>query len=127
MDAEKVTKFLSSLPHVAKTASNTTHWGDKVVFRVGDQAGGGKMFAQIDIEEDGRAILSFATDPGQFRELIEKDGLIPAPYRARLHWVALMRWDALGESELKQLLGNARALTFAKMPKHMRERLLSSK
>jgi predicted DNA-binding protein (MmcQ/YjbR family) len=127
MDAQKVTKFLSSLPHVVKTASNTTRWGDKVVFRVGDQAEGGRMFAQIGIEQDGRAILSFATDPGQFRELIEKDGLIPAPYRARLYWVALMQWDALGASELKELLRNARALTFAKMPKYMRELMLRSK
>jgi predicted DNA-binding protein (MmcQ/YjbR family) len=127
MDAEKVTNFLSSLPHVVKTASDTTRWGDKVVFRVGDQAAGGKMFAQIDIEQDGRAILSFAADPEQFRELIENDGVIPAPYRARLHWVALLRWDALGSSELKELLRNARARTFAKLPKHMRELLLKSK
>jgi predicted DNA-binding protein (MmcQ/YjbR family) len=85
------------------------------------------MFAQIDLEEGARATLSFAADPEQFHELIEKDGVIPAPYRARLNWVALTRWDALGASELKELLRNARARTFAKMPKHMRKLLLKSK
>jgi predicted DNA-binding protein (MmcQ/YjbR family) len=49
--------------------------------------------------------------------------VIPAPYRARLHWVALMRWDAIGDSELKELLRHARALTFAKLPKRTRDSL----
>ena len=81
------------------------------------------MFCQIDFEKDGRAILSFAAAPERFDELIEMDGVIPAPYRARLHWVALMRWDAIGESALKGLLRDAMALTFAKLPKRTRDLL----
>ncbi len=83
MNAETAREFIRSLPHVVETASDTKRWGDKIVFRVGDQAVGGKMFAQFDLEADGRAILSFAADPEGFRELIEFDGVIPAPYRAR--------------------------------------------
>jgi predicted DNA-binding protein (MmcQ/YjbR family) len=123
MDAERTREFLSTLPHVVETAADTTRWGDKLVFRVGDQAAGGKMFSQIDFETDGRAILSFAADPEQFHELIGLDGLIPAPYRARLHWVALMRWDVLRDSELKALLRVARDLTFARLPKRTRDLL----
>jgi predicted DNA-binding protein (MmcQ/YjbR family) len=123
MDAERTRTFLRTLPHVVETATDTTRWGDKLVFRAGDQAAGGKMFSQIDFEEDGRAILSFATDPERFHELIERDGVIPAPYRARLHWVALMRWDAIGDSELKELLRKASALTIAKLPKRTRDLL----
>jgi predicted DNA-binding protein (MmcQ/YjbR family) len=126
MDAERTRIFLSSLPHVVETASNTARWGDKIVFRVGDQAAGGKMFSQIDFEKDGRAILSFAADPERFLELVEIDGVIPAPYRARLHWVALMRWDAIRESELKGLLRNARDLTFARLPRQTRQPLMES-
>ncbi|WP_348640830.1 MmcQ/YjbR family DNA-binding protein [Granulicella arctica] len=74
---------------MVETVSETTQWGNKLVFRVGDQAVGGKMFSQIDFEEDGRAVLSFATDPERFHELIEREGVIPAPYRARLYWIAL--------------------------------------
>jgi len=84
------------------------------------------MFSQIDFQEDGRAVLSFATDPERFPELIEIDGVIPAPYRARLHWIALMRWDVMRDSELKDLLGNARALTFGKLPKRARDLLTKS-
>lgn len=121
MDAERTRKFLLSLPHVVETVSETVRWGNKLVWRVGDQAAGGKMFAQIDFEEDGRAVLSFATDPERFHELIEREGIIPAPYRARLHWVALEQWNAIRHSELKELLRNAVARAFAKLPKRLRE------
>jgi predicted DNA-binding protein (MmcQ/YjbR family) len=123
MDAERTRAFLSTLPHVVESTSDTTRWGDKIVFRVGDQAAGGTMFSQIHFEKDRRAILSFAADPERFHELIEIDGVIPAPYRARLHWVALMRWNAISDSELKELLRGARDLTFAKLPKRTRDSL----
>ncbi|MGD0546199.1 MAG: MmcQ/YjbR family DNA-binding protein [Terracidiphilus sp.] len=123
MDAERTREFLRSLPMVVETATDTTRWGDKLVFRVGEQSAGGKMFSQIDFEEDGRAILSFAAGPEGFRELIEREGVIPAPYRARLHWVALMQWDAIGDAELKELLRDAIAMTFAKLPKRTRDLL----
>jgi predicted DNA-binding protein (MmcQ/YjbR family) len=126
MHAERIREFLSTLPHVVETASDTTRWGDKIVFSVGDQAIGGEMFSQIDFEKDGRAVLSFAADPERFHELIEIDGVIPAPYRARLHWIALMRWDAIVDSDLKDLLRNAWALRYAKLPKQIRELLLTS-
>jgi predicted DNA-binding protein (MmcQ/YjbR family) len=121
MTAEQARSFLLSLPHVVETASNTARWGDKLVFRVGDQAAGGKMFSQSDLEEDGRAILSFATDPERFDELIGRDGIVPAPYRARLHWIALMRWDAIRDPELKDLLRRAGEITFAKLPRRTRD------
>jgi predicted DNA-binding protein (MmcQ/YjbR family) len=126
MDAETTRLFLASLPNVVETVSNTTRWGNKLVFRVGEQGAGGKMLAQIDFEDDGRAILSLATDPERFDELIDRDGIVPAPYRAHMHWVALMRWNAVGDTELKDMLRDAVARTFAKLPKHTRDLLNSS-
>lgn len=126
MDAEHARAFLLTLPHVVETASKTSRWGDKLVFRVGDQATGGKMFSQIDFEADGRAIISFAVDPERFHELVERDGVIPAPYRARMHWIALMRWDIIHDSELKGLLRNSRVITFDKLPKRTKDLLASA-
>jgi predicted DNA-binding protein (MmcQ/YjbR family) len=123
MNAEEARAFLLSLPQVVETSSNAARWGDKLVFRVGDRAAGGKMFAQIDLEEDGRAILSFAAGPERFRDLIGMDGIVPAPYRARLYWIALMRWNAVRDSELKDLMRHARKITFAKLPKRTRDLL----
>jgi predicted DNA-binding protein (MmcQ/YjbR family) len=127
VDAESTRAFLLSLPHTVETVSQTARWGDKLVFRVGDQAVGGKMFSQIDFLEDGRAVLSFATDPEHFHELTKRNGIIPAPHRARLSWIALMRWDAMPDRELKDLLGNANALTFVKLPKRTRDSLTKNK
>lgn len=126
MDAEQTRAFLLSLPHVVETVSETARWGNKLVFRVGAQTAGGKMFSQFDFLEDGRAVLSFAADPERFHQLVEREGVIPAPYRARLHWIALMRGDAMSKSELKELLREARALTFAKLPKRTRDLLTRS-
>jgi predicted DNA-binding protein (MmcQ/YjbR family) len=126
MDAERTRAFLLTLPHVVETGSVTRRWGDKLVFRVGAQADGGKMFAQFDFVEDGRAVLSFAVGPDRFHELLERDSVAPAPYRARIHWVALEHWDAFGRGELEELLGRAHALTHAKLSKRTRGLLASS-
>ena len=126
MDAERTRTFLLSLPYVVESVSETVRWGDKLVFRVGDASIGGKMFAQIDFEADGRAVLSFVAGPERFHELIEIVGVNPAPYRARLYWIALVQWNAIRDLELKKLLGNAQAITFAKLPKRTRNLLTGS-
>jgi predicted DNA-binding protein (MmcQ/YjbR family) len=123
MDAERTREFLLTLPHAVETVCDTTRWGNKLVFRVGDQAAGDRMFSQFDFDRDGRVILSFATNPERYHDLVERDGIIPAPYRARLHWVALMRWEAIGDMELKELLRDSSAITFAKLPKRVRDLL----
>jgi predicted DNA-binding protein (MmcQ/YjbR family) len=123
MDAESARSFIRALPYAVETASNTDRWGYKIVFRVGDQSAGGKMFCQIDFEKDGRAVLSFAVDPERFDELTELEDVIPAPYRARLHWIALMRWEAISDAALRDLLRDAQALTLAKLPKKTRDAL----
>ena len=120
MDAERARAFLLGLPYVVETGSETRRWGDKLVFRVGPEAEGGKMFAQFDFEEDGRAVLSFAAGPDGFRELLEKEGVVAAPYRARIYWVALESWNVFGRTELEELLRRAHALTYAKLPRRVR-------
>jgi predicted DNA-binding protein (MmcQ/YjbR family) len=121
MDAERTRTFLLTLPHVVETGSETRRWGDKLVFRVGAQTDGGKMFAQFDFEEHGRPVLSFAAGPELFRELLEKEGVVPAPYRARIHWVALEHANIFRRTELEELLRRAHALTYAKLPKRIRD------
>ena len=48
---------------------------------------------------------------------MERPGIIPAPYSARYHWVALENEDALPGAEIKRLLQQAYALVFEKLPK----------
>ncbi|HEX4311932.1 MAG TPA: MmcQ/YjbR family DNA-binding protein [Acidobacteriaceae bacterium] len=111
MDAESLRTFLLSLPEVTETMQ----WGDNLVYWVGDKAIGGKMFALVSLTPD-RGVMSFAAGPERFAELVERDGVFPAPYFARAWWVAIERWNTLPTSELKELLRHARSLTYDKLP-----------
>lgn len=112
MDAERLRAYLLSLPDVTETMQ----WGDNLVYWVGDKAIGGKMFALASLEPDHGAVLSFAAGPERFAELVELEGVFPAPYLARAHWVAVERWDTLNAAELKDLLRRARDLIHNKLP-----------
>jgi predicted DNA-binding protein (MmcQ/YjbR family) len=114
MDAEKLRRMLLSLPHIEETVQ----WGDDLVFWVGDKSIGGKMFAVVNLSGAGKVVIAFAAGPERFAELVEVEGIIPAPYLARMHWVALERWDALRASELEEFLRAAHALIFNKLPPH---------
>jgi len=116
MDAERLREFLLKLPHVEETMQ----WGENLVFWAGDKAIGGKMFAVANLDEDGRGVLSFAAGD-RFNELLENEGVIPAPYLARAYWVCLERWDALSERELKELLQRAHERVITKLPKRTKD------
>jgi predicted DNA-binding protein (MmcQ/YjbR family) len=64
--------------------------------------------------------LSFKCTPEKFAELVEQEGVIPAPYMARHHWVGLERFDALPDRELKPLLANAYQMVLEKLPRKVR-------
>ncbi|MHB1674589.1 MAG: MmcQ/YjbR family DNA-binding protein [Acidobacteriaceae bacterium] len=117
MDAEQVREFLLKLPHVEETMQ----WGANLVFWVGDKVVGGKMFALANLDEDGQGVISFHAGPERYPDLLEIDGVIPAPYMARIFWVALTRWDAIPSRELLPLLAQARDLVYAKLPKRTKD------
>jgi predicted DNA-binding protein (MmcQ/YjbR family) len=117
MDVESVREFLRKLPHVEETVQ----WGDNLVFWVADKSIGGKMFALVNLDKDGRVPISFAAGPEKFSEMVEIDGVIPAPYLARAHWVAVERWDCFRPREWQQHLQRARDLVAAKLPKRTRD------
>jgi len=117
MDSESTRAFLLQLPLVEETLQ----WGNNLVFWVGDKAIGGKMFALLNLDADSNGVLSFAAGPEGAAELLEIDGIFPAPYLARAHWVAMERWNALRTSELQARLRTARDITEAKLPKRTRD------
>jgi predicted DNA-binding protein (MmcQ/YjbR family) len=114
MDIEQVRTYCLSFPHVTENVQ----WGNDLVFKIG-----GKMFAVTVLEGASKYSLSFKCTPEKFAELTEEEGIDPAPYSARYHWVALERFNALSEKELKALLRNAYDLVLAKLPKKARAEL----
>jgi predicted DNA-binding protein (MmcQ/YjbR family) len=119
MDVERIRAYLLTLPH----AVETMQWGANLVFWVGDKAIGGKMFALINLDGDGLAVISYSAGAEHYAELLETDGIIPAPYMARIYWVAVERWNVFRTPEWEQELHAAHALTFAKLPPKVRTTL----
>ena len=111
MDIEQVHAHCLSFPHVTEVVL----WGNDLVFKIG-----GKMFAVIGLDSASDHCLSFKCTPEKFAELTERKGIVPAPYVTRYHWVALERFSALSEKELKSLLRTAYDLVLAKLPKKVR-------
>jgi predicted DNA-binding protein (MmcQ/YjbR family) len=86
-------------------------WGADLVFKIG-----GKMYAAAALEPSTEW-LSFKCTPEKFAELKEQEGIIPAPYAARYHWVALQTDDALPAAEIKRLIGESYELVLGKLSK----------
>jgi predicted DNA-binding protein (MmcQ/YjbR family) len=114
MDIESVRAYCLSFPHVAENVQ----WGHDLVFKIG-----GKMFAVTVLEGASKYCLSLKCTPEKFAELVEQDGIDPAPYVARYHWVALARFNVISEKDLQALLRNAYDLVFEKLPKKARSEL----
>jgi predicted DNA-binding protein (MmcQ/YjbR family) len=118
MDAERLRAYLLTLPYVAETMQ----WGANLVFWAGDKAIGGKMLALIDLDEPldpavGRPhlVLSYSAGPERYADLLELDGLVPAPYMARIHWVAAESWKVFTDAEWHRELHAAYEITLAKL------------
>ncbi len=113
MGAEWVRKYCMALPHTTETVQ----WGANLVFKVG-----GRIYA-ITALEPADHWLSFKCSLDDFAELVEREGVIPAPYLARAQWVGLQAEDAVNRTELRRLLRNAYDLVFAKLTKKAQREL----
>jgi predicted DNA-binding protein (MmcQ/YjbR family) len=82
-----------------------------------------KMFAVIDLAPAPESILSFKCTPEVFADLVEREGIMPAHYVGRYHWVSLERLDAVSPKELKALIGQSYNIVFEKLPKKVRGQL----
>src|SRR5437867_10006625 len=116
MDIESARAHCLSFPH----ATENVQWGNDLVFKIA-----GKMFAVTVLEGASKYCMSFKCTPEQFLELTELEGIDPAPYSARYHWVALQTFDVLSDKELKALLRNSYDLVFEKLPKKAKAELES--
>ena len=114
MDSESVRAYCLSFPQ----ATENVQWGNDLVFKIA-----GKMFAVMALEGPVKYIMSFKCTEEKFNELIEQEGMDPAPYMARNKWVAIERLDVLSDKELKSLLRKSYDLVVEKLPKKVREQI----
>ena len=114
MASESVRAYCLSFPQ----ATENVQWGNDLVFKIA-----GKMFAVMALEGPAKYIMSFKCTEEKFNELIEQEGIDPAPYMARNKWVAIERFDVLIDRELRALLRNSYDLVVEKLPKKVGEQL----
>jgi predicted DNA-binding protein (MmcQ/YjbR family) len=110
MTIESVRKICQAFPAVTEDVK----WGHDLCFCVA-----GKMFAAMDLNPPHS--LGFKCTPDEFAELVERPGIVPAPYMARNMWVLEERLgEALERRELERLLKTSYDLVVARLPKSRR-------
>ena len=104
-----VRAFCLSLPH----ATEDVQWEHDLLFRIA-----GKMFCVANLEPAmSPTKIAFKCTPEKFAELVEIDGIIPAPYMARNHWVAMLDMNALRQAEIRELIQGSYRMILEKLPK----------
>ena len=104
--------FCRALPGVTEDVK----WEKNLVFSVGE-----KMFCVFGLPET--ETLSFKVDADAFEALVNRPGIVPAPYLARHSWIFLESRDALPRDFLEELIERSHEQVAAKLPKKLRESL----
>src|SRR5579859_5492796 len=106
-------EYCRSLP----LATEDVKWGADLVFSVG-----GKMFAGF--AAGGRdATFGCKVAPHDFDVITRIEGIRPAPYAARFHWIAVDDPKLLPEHEAKALLRESYELVASKLSIQLRRRI----
>lgn len=102
-------------------AYEEVQWEDHLLFKVG-----GKMFVIASMNNEAENMLSLKSDPEVFEELIEREGIIPAPYMARNKWISVQKNCRIRQAELKELIRISYELVIAKLPKKTQNSIINS-
>lgn len=79
------------------------------------------MFCVTGLEPPSGVSLKVTDE--EFGELIERNGIVPAPYMARNKWVLIEPEAKLHKGELERLIQQSYALVKAKLPKKTQREL----
>jgi len=107
-DVESIRKLCLSFPDVTEDMP----WGDDLCFKVR-----GKIFTGMVLSDGRFPRVTLKCAPETFHELLEIEGISPAPYVGRYKWVMLANSNVLTSSELEALIRQSYELVAAKAPK----------
>jgi predicted DNA-binding protein (MmcQ/YjbR family) len=111
MTIDAVRELCRKLPNVTEDVK----WGHDLCFCVHK-----KMFTVVSLEPPHS--IAFKCTPETFGELVERPGIIPAPYMARNMWVQEQELgETLDRRELETLVKTSYDLVVSKLPKSKRE------
>lgn len=112
MSAEELDRLCKSFPGTTVDVK----WGNDLCYLIGN-----KMYCVTHVE--GPLQIAFKTTPEDFSMLIEREGIIPAPYTARYHWVLVEIPGALKVNEWKAYVEKSFRLVFEKLPQKVKRSL----
>ena len=95
MNVEELRTYCLSLPHTFEDIK----WGNDLCFCIGD-----KMFATTSLNPTSGFSCSFKCSPENYAKLIEREGIVSAPYTGRFGWVCIKKKNALSIEEFTELI-----------------------
>jgi predicted DNA-binding protein (MmcQ/YjbR family) len=107
-DVDWIRALCLSLPE----ATENMQWGDDLCFKVR-----GKIFTTVVLSDGRFPRLCFKCTPEKFNELLEVEGITPAPYVGRYKWVSLANSRVLPADELEPLIRQSYEMVAAGAPK----------
>jgi len=107
-DTDWLRKLCLSLPDVTEDMP----WADDLCFKVR-----GKIFTGMVLSDGRFPRITLKCAPDKFRELLEIEGISPAPYVGRYKWVTLANSNVLPSDELEALIRQSYSLVSANVPK----------
>ncbi len=116
MNIESLEKFCGKLPGV----TTDIKWGNDLVFSVAD-----KMFCVAGLETPVK--IAFKVRDDEFDELSVAEGFQPAPYMARAKWVLVTEPGKINKTQWEKFVRQSYDLVVAKLPKKIKESLISRK
>jgi predicted DNA-binding protein (MmcQ/YjbR family) len=104
MNFDALRSLCLSFPH----ATEKLQWEDELCFKVR-----GKIFAMVSLSSVPQRLV-FKCDPVEFLELLENEGVVPAPYVGRYKWAMLESLEVLPGSEIERCIRKSYDMVAAK-------------
>lgn len=107
MNVDQIREYCMTFPE----ATENLQWGDDLCFKIR-----GKIFVTLALTAVPQKVC-FKCTPEIFAELLEREGIRPAPYVGRYKWVILDRLDVLSSNELREFIQQSYQMVAENAPK----------
>lgn len=106
-NVNRLREFCLSFPD----ATEDMPWPEDLCFKVR-----GKIFVALGLSDGRFPRLSLKASPEKFHELLETEGISPAPYVGRYKWVQIQSSNLLPAAELESLIRQSYEMVASKAP-----------
>jgi predicted DNA-binding protein (MmcQ/YjbR family) len=108
LDVDWIRELCLSFPE----ATEDMPWGDDLCFKVR-----GRIFTGVVLSDGRFPRLTLKCAPETFHELIEIEGIAPAPYVGRYKWIQISKSNLLPADEIESLIRQSYDLVATKAPR----------